>query len=371
MLFGITIFFKFIVVPVLLFVLLLLGWVYWAPISGGHPDAASWRRIKSSPHFNGNVFLNLKPLMVTRKKGRVPLIVTFLNSLLAPPPGREPGEALPTEVVDKAAIVEGSITWLGHSTILLRTGGTTLLFDPVFHRASPLFCAGKPFAMTHPPQLTNLPEIDAVLISHDHYDHLDYHGIKELRHRVGHFYVPLGVKGHLQRWGVPSEKVTELDWYESVREGGVTLTLAPTRHFSGRGVTNRFTTLWGSWVVQSPRLSFYFSGDSGYNSEFAITGKKFGPFDFACIESGAYDSRWPQVHMQPEDSVRVALDVQAKVVLPIHWAKFDLAFHPWREPIQRFLAEARKKGVPVTTPRIGQTFTLDALPETQWWKDVK
>lgn len=247
--------------------------------------------------------------------------------------------------------------------------------DPIFYNASPVPGFVRPYKMTNRPQIKDLPNIDAVLISHDHYDHLDYEAIQEMENKVKHFYVPLGVKAHLQRWGVSDDKITEFDWYESTQIGDVKLILTPSRHFSGRGLTNRNSTLWASWVVKSPQISLFFSGDSGYGKHYKEIGKRFGPFDVALMEDGQYNERWPDIHMMPEQSVQASIDLKAKHVLPVHWGKYNLSLHKWKEPIQRFLAEADKNNIITLTPKIGQQFTLESppTPQTQgkWWKGVE
>lgn len=242
---------------------------------------------------------------------------------------------------------------------------------PFFYRASPLPFGGNPFAQKQPTLPADFPPLDAVLISHDHYDHLDYRAIQELKDKTGHFYVPLGVKAHLQRWGIADDKITEMDWYETAALDDVNIMLAPARHFSGRNFNNRFTTLWGSWVVKSPSFSLFFNGDSGYGKHFAEIGERFGPFDVVLMENGAYNSSWAQIHMQPAQSVQAALDVRARMVLPIHWAKYDLALHEWREPIERFMAAAKNKPLQVATPHLGEVFDYRAPPQRDWWKTAK
>jgi len=208
-----------------------------------------------------------------------------------------------------------------------------------------------------------------VLISHDHYDHLDHLTIGQLASNTRLFLVPLGNQAHLLRWGVPKANIIELDWFESHRVGETTFTLTPSRHFSGRGLTNRFSTLWGSWVVKSEELSVFFGGDSGYTKDFKDIGERLGPFDIAFIENGAYDKQWSQIHMVPEQSVQATIDLNAQLFFPIHWGKFDLAKHRWVEPIERAVTEAEKRGVPVVAPIIGQVFQLDMPPFETWWSN--
>lgn len=372
MLHGLFVVLKWLLPICLCLVLGSFAFLWWAPTFGGNPDEKSLAAITSSKHFNGSVFVNLSPTVVGTESGESPSLFSWLSSVLFPPPGKQPGEPLPSMAIDpKRATMDQHFTWLGHSTIMFAEAGKTVLIDPVFYRASPVIVGGKPFAIRNAPTADDLPAIDAVLISHDHYDHLDHRAIKELNPKVGHFYVPLGVKAHLQRWGVADQKITGLDWYESARLGELRFTLMPSRHFSGRRFSNRNSTLWGAWMIKSPDLSLYFSGDSGYSKEFAQIGRAYGPFDLAFIENGAYNAQWAQIHMTPEESVQAALDLRAQVVLPIHWGKFDLAYHPWREPVERFLAAAHNKPMRVTTPVIGQSFTLGALPVEKWWEDVK
>ena len=254
----------------------------------------------------------------------------------------------------------------------MKTSNVTIITDPVFHRASPLsFLGPKPFDMTNIPRIDDLPEkIDVVLITHDHYDHLDYKTIKKIHPKVGKFFVPLGVKSHLIKWGVPQEKIEEIEWYENASYKNTDFTLTPTRHFSGRSLGNRDSTLWGGWIIKSETQNIYISGDGGYSSEFKKIGDKYGPFDIAFVENGAYNIGWKNTHMFPEESVAAAIDVNAKVAMPIHWGKFDLSTHHWLDPINRFTKEAQNKNLTIATPQIGQTFTLNPLiPQTRWWED--
>ncbi|MDO4906020.1 MAG: MBL fold metallo-hydrolase [Lautropia sp.] len=374
--------FKLILVLIkwLLVIAVLIGipaamFVFLHPVFGGTPDAASQARINASPNYNGSVFVNLDPTEITPIDGahaEKPSIVDLMMSVTNPPPGKQPAEPVPTVAFDVAAMKEGSFVWLGHSSLLMRLDGKNLLLDPVFNRASPIPLGGAPFAMTHTPTVEQMPRLDAVLVSHDHYDHLDYRAIQALDDRTEHFYVPLGVKAHLQLWGVADDKITELDWHDSARLGGLTFTLAPSRHFSGRRLSNRFSTLWGAWVIESPQLSIYFNGDSGYGRHFALNGEKYGPFDIAFMENGAYNEKgWPLIHMTPEQSVQGAIELGAKQVVPVHWAKFDLAYHPWKEPIRRFIRAAADRNLPVGTPRIGEVSDLQNPSQDDWWESVK
>ncbi|UOO80932.1 MBL fold metallo-hydrolase [Uruburuella testudinis] len=362
---------KWLLAAALLLVAAVVAFVYLHPTFGGKPDAASMAKIQASPQFDGEKFNNAEPTGIDTSAGGSPSLLDWLSSVLNPPEGKQPGEPLPSVKLDAAQLQNGDFVWLGHSTVLLKTDNQTLITDPVFYRASPIALAGSPFAVTHTPITADLPPLDAVLISHDHYDHLDYRAIKEIAPKTKRFYVPLGVKAHLQRWGIADNKIIELDWHESAKLGNIDLTLAPARHFSGRNFNNRFSTLWGSWVVKSPDLSLYFNGDSGYGRHFADIGAQYGPFDFAMIENGAYNENWANIHMTPEQSVQAAQDVRAAAVMPVHWAKFDLAYHTWREPIERFMAAAEDTPLQTATPQIGQVFNIRQLPQVHWWEGVK
>ncbi|MBP7301623.1 MAG: MBL fold metallo-hydrolase [Brachymonas sp.] len=363
----------------LIFVVLLAAGTYlfirFHPVFGGQPDAQSMAKIRQSPHFNGEVFVNLEPTEIQLSDGdntEKPSIIGWLSSVTNPPAGKHPAEPVPTLPLDNAALKNDRFVWLGHSTLLFKLANKTLLLDPVFNRASPIFLGGAPFAMTHTYTVGELPPIDAVLISHDHYDHLDYRAIQELDSKTGHFYVSLGVKAHLQRWGVADSKITEMDWHEQAQFGDLRLTLAPARHFSGRTLHNRNSTLWGAWIVRSANLSLFFNGDSGYGKHFAMIGERYGPFDVAFMENGAYNPKgWPLVHMTPEQSAQAAADIRTKVAVPIHWGKFDLAYHTWKDPIQRFLQAAANQPYQTATPQIGQVFDLQNLPQGKWWESVK
>ena len=376
---------KWLVICIVGVIVLTYLFLRFAPTFGGLPDSDTQARINASPNFDGNTFVNLTSTnastidLSTGTASEQASEGNVLWQFIFPPKGKNPSEPVQSQKLNllNEPLTDGEFVWLGHSTVLFKTAGKTLITDPVFHRASPLPIGGKPFAYQNTPTVADLPNVDAVLISHDHYDHLDHKAIAQINAKTGHFYVPLGVKSHLMRWGVPSDKISEFDWYESVKLDDVELTFTPTRHFSGRRLTGHRTTLWGSWAVVSPDLSVYFSGDGGYSPEFANIGERFGGFDVAFIEDGAYNERWRDVHMLPEESAQAGFDLKAKVVLPIHWGKFDLSMHEWREPIRR-ITQAVHQGnanrpaneqITLATPSVGQVFDLDDLPNEAWWED--
>lgn len=350
----------------------LLGFAYYRlhPVFGGQPDEASLARIRASKAYDGAQFTNLEPTPLFTGDEQ-PSVFMALLKFVKPTPHKNPAQPLPTVPLNLSQLKNGSIAWLGHSSVLFQMGDLVFLTDPVFHNASPLPLTGRPFAMTHAPAVAGLPAIDAVLISHDHYDHLDYRAIQEIDSRTKRFFVPLGVKAHLQRWGVASRKITELDWHEQVHLGQTAIIFVPARHFSGRTL-RRNTTLWGGYVIKSPGMSLYFSADSGYGKHFLDIISKYAPFDFVMIENGAYNSKWALIHETPEQAAQAARDVKAMKVMPIHWGKFDLSDHPWKEPIERFLRAAQLHSLDVATPRIGQVFQMgQPLPKEKWRESVQ
>lgn len=288
-----------------------------------------------------------------------------------------PDQAIPMVDLSGAAIEAASgddvaLYRLGHSSILLDLAGEYWLLDPVFaDRASPVQWMGPKRFHQAPVELEDLPPIKGVLISHDHYDHLDKQTMRYLADKVEHFVVPLGVDGHLKKWGVDAERIQALDWWQSVELDGLTLTATPTQHFSGRGLTDGNQTLWASWVIEHEAAKIYFSGDSGYFEGFKQIGEKFGPFDLTLMENGAYDKDWPEVHMSPEETMQAQLDLGGKAMLPIHNGTFDLALHAWFEPLERLHELSLENNVSMITPLMGQRLSLEHLDSTwAWWQEM-
>ncbi len=270
---------------------------------------------------------------------------------------------------------ELAATWLGHATVLLEIEGRWLLTDPVWgDRVSPSSVIGPRRLHPVPMPLGDLPALDAVLISHDHYDHLDTETIDALvATQSASFVVPLGIGEHLSRWGVPENRIVELDWEESQEVAGLRLTCTEARHCSGRNLGGN-TTLWSSWVVAGERRRAFFGGDSGYTPAFAGIGERHGPFDLTLLPIGAYDARWREVHLDPEEAVRVHRELGGEVLLPIHWATFDLAFHDWADPAERVLRAATDVGVDLALPAPGLriehgTEHRSELPLAVWWRE--
>jgi L-ascorbate metabolism protein UlaG (beta-lactamase superfamily) len=286
----------------------------------------------------------------------------------------KPTEAVPLQVVSREELdnsTEDALVRLGHSTILMRLDGQYVMTDPVFSdRASPVQWAGPKRFHPSPISIEDLPHIKVVVISHDHYDHLDKAAIKQLIDKVDHFVTPLKVGDILIDWGVDEAKVTQLDWWQSKQVDDLNLVATPAQHFSGRGLTNRDETLWASWVIQSSSKNLFFSGDGGYFSGFKEIGDKYGPFDVTMIETGAYNELWADIHMMPEHSMQAHLDLKGKAMLPIHNGTFDLSMHDWFDPFEQITALAEKHNVNVLTPIFGQSIDLShPLSRTAWWKE--
>ncbi len=287
-----------------------------------------------------------------------------------------PKAPIPLQSITKEVLTKNenqpTIYRLGHSSVLIRLDGEYVLTDPVFsERASPVQWMGPKRFHPLPLSLQDLPALKAVLISHDHYDHLDKTSVRILDKKVERFIVPTGVGAYLREWGVASNKITELAWWQSLSLGSLQFTATPAQHFSGRGLTDRDTTLWASWVIAGREARIFFSGDSGYFGGFQEIGERLGPFDLTLIETGAYNDLWSEIHMKPEESVQAHLDLRGRVMVPIHNSTFDLALHDWFEPLERALAAAEVHGSTVLTPIIGAPVNVLAPQITQtWWREM-
>ncbi|MGQ8336688.1 MBL fold metallo-hydrolase [Sunxiuqinia sp. A32] len=345
------------------------------PSFGGKAEGNRLLRMQQSPNYKDGKFQN--PVETNVQTKDMPFF-KVLNEFLFKNEGKVPEKPLPTlkysEATDNSN--KARITWLGHSTIILEIDGKRILTDPVFgKRISPYsFLGTKPFPYTNSYQLNDLPQIDLVLISHDHYDHLDYEVIKQLRNTQVTFVMPLGVGIHLEHWGIDASQINELDWWESYDfTDNLKFTATPARHFSGRGLNNRFSTLWASWVIESRSTAerIFFGADSGYFPGYKEIGEKFESFDLVMLECGQYSPYWPYIHMAPEETLQAAKGLNAKTLLPIHWAKYKLSIHPWKEPVERLLKAADTDVPEITTPQIGQSFVIgEAYPKTRWWAEL-
>jgi len=347
----------------------------WLAAFGAGPAGDRRERILRSPQFDGKRFRNPIPTHTIRGHD----VLETLRLQLTAGPERYPARAIPVvprSAADFAAPPASGLrlTWLGHASALVEIDGRRLLVDPVWsERVSPSSAVGPRRFFAPPLALDGLPELDAVLVSHDHYDHLDMQTVQALARRPAAFVVPLGVGAHLERWGVAPGRIRELDWNESARFGDVAVTATPARHFSGRGLTDRDRTLWSSFVIAGPRHRVFYSGDSGDFDGFRRVGREHGPFDASLMSVGAYGPTWPDVHMLPEDLVRAHTELQADLFLPVHWATFNLAFHAWNEPVERASAEARVRGVRIAVPRPGESLEPSAdaaAAAADWWRTL-
>jgi L-ascorbate metabolism protein UlaG (beta-lactamase superfamily) len=357
-------------------VLVAAGWAVLSQPQFGAPlEGARLARAQANPQFRDGRFVNLEP--------EAPSTTSLVDYALRQFSGeevREPPAPVPVLAVDRQALPAAPPAsglrafWIGHASTYVEIDGLRILLDPVFaERVSPLPIGPRRF---HPPPiaLADLPPIDAVLISHDHYDHLDMDTVRHLAQRGARFFVPLGIGAHLERWGVPSRQVEELEWWQERSLGSVRIVCTPTRHYSGRGLGNRSATLWSSWSVLGPQHRFFYSGDTGFGKLFKDIGARLGPFDMAFIKIGAYGpgAAWTDIHMTPEQAVQVHRDVRGRRMFPVHWSTFNLAFHDWDEPIRRAVSAATRLGVDLVTPRVGEVVDADApFESTRWWLAVR
>ncbi len=299
---------------------------------------------------------------------------TVVKKMFGEHDSRIPHKKLPEVKPDLVEFLKPSqklkFIWLGHSTLLLNLEGQTILIDPVFFNASPVSFLVKRF-QDPVIKLEELPPIDVIVISHDHYDHLDKQTIRFFQKKSTVFFVPTGVGGHLKEWGIDSKRITELTWGKSGIHQDIIYRATPAQHFSGRGLFDRNTTLWASWILESKTEKIFYSGDSGYGPHFKEIGNEYGPFDYAFMENGQYNERWPDVHMQPEESLQALLDVNAHTVIPVHWGMFDLSLHHWTEPITRTHAIAKAWDIPIITPRLGEVVDANHKPDQAWWNEFK
>jgi L-ascorbate metabolism protein UlaG (beta-lactamase superfamily) len=343
----------------------------WLASFGGKLEGARLERARRSPQFDGTRFVNSVPTALMQPGSTWEM----LRHQLLGDEERVPRRALPVvprSAADYATPPASGLraTWIGHASTLVELDGQRLLTDPVWsERCSPSTLLGP--RRFHPPPiaLEALPPIDVVIISHDHFDHLDMATVRALAARGTRFAVPLGVGAHLEAWSIPAGQITELDWGESVRVGGLELTATPARHYSGRNPLRRDGTLWASWVVKGPRHRIFFSGDTGYFDGFRAIGAAHGPFDLTLIKIGACDRTWQDIHLSPEEAVRAHRDLGGRLLLPVHWGTFNLAFHAWNAPPEEAVTAAAALGVDLVIPRPGQWFEAATPPPLDpWWR---
>jgi L-ascorbate metabolism protein UlaG (beta-lactamase superfamily) len=336
------------------------------PLTSGDKRAD---RIRRSPQFKDGAFHNPMAVHTAAPSGPPPKL---LRDLLTDRETRRPSGRVPLLTPPAVEPSPDGLRaiWLGHASTLVEIEGRRVLFDPVWsRRVSPSQLIGPKRLHPVPMELGELPAIDAIVISHDHYDHLDLATVRALtRAQTAPFLVPLGIGAHLTRWGVPQERIVELDWEEDAPVAGLRFTATAARHFSGR-TFSRNDTLWGSWVVAGARRRVFYAGDSGYFEGYAGIGAQHGPFDLTLMPIGAYSPAWPDIHMNPEEAVRAHLDLGGRLMLPVHWATFTLALHPWAEPVDRLWTEAKARDARIVVPRPGERVDVDEAPAVDgWWE---
>ena len=338
-------------------------------VFGKIPSGERLEACTKSYHYREGKFQNIEPTSVMRDN--VSMFKLF-RDFFGKPKSVTPAKEIPFVQTNLLHLDSDkpSIVWFGHSSYLIQSGGINILVDPVFSgHASPFTFFGKSFPGTDNYRVEDFPPIDILLITHDHYDHLDYATILALHPKVNKIVTSLGVGAHLEFWGIEKSKIVELDWWErQAIQAGIEMTAAPARHFSGRGLT-RAKTAWSSFVLEIHGYRLFLGGDSGYDAQFKTIGEKYNGFDLAFLECGQYGVDWPNIHMLPEETLKASMDLRAKVLLPVHWAKFALSTHAWNEPPQRLLAAAQKEDQALVIPMIGQIYTLgDHFQQANWWE---
>ncbi|MCX7172886.1 MAG: MBL fold metallo-hydrolase [Proteobacteria bacterium] len=343
---------------------------------GKKPDGLRLERMKASLLWVEEGFRNIYPIPRGLRSTAVarPTLKDFLCGGERRVPGRPLPSDNPAPVWAEPPATGLRATWLGHSTVLIEIDGLRVLTDPVWgQRASPSRLAGPKRFQPVPIPLRALPPIDLVLVSHDHYDHLDYPTIRELAHSDVPFVTSLGVGSHLEAWGVPAHRITELDWWEShtLPNADLTVTAAPSQHFSGRALKDRNSTLWSSLVIRSPRHGVFFSGDTGLTTEYSTIRERLGPFDLVMLVVGAFHPAWGDIHLGPENALEALALLGGGAFLPVHWGTFSLAMHAWDEPAETLLALAPATGAQLVMPRLGEPVEPAHVDHvTPWWRGV-
>lgn len=351
-------------------VIVLAGFIFLnQPQFGKHASGERLERITGSPHFKNGKFENLSytPDLAENVSYYTVLKEFFFNKSKR----NLPADTLPSEKTDLFALEpdENALVWLGHSSYFLQLDGKKFLIDPVMSgSASPVKFTTRSFPGSDVYTTEDMPEIDYLLITHDHWDHLDYETVVKLKPKIKRVITGLGTGAHLEYWGYNPAIIIEKDWNEEVLlDSGFVLNTTPARHFSGRGL-KRNQSLWTSFVLKTPGMKIYIGGDSGYDAHFKTIGEEHGPFDLAILECGQYNAYWKYIHMMPEETVQAAVDLKARRLMPVHWSKFSLALHDWDEPIIRVVEESKKRNLPVLHPLIGEAVLLkDSITSRPWW----
>lgn len=338
---------------------------------GKSPNKKARESYMNSGHFDGKRFQNEIPTgTLTESIGQI--LKEKKESKNTP---IVPSKTIPVLPIDtnefKTVSADVNYWWLGHSSILMEIENKRILIDPVFSkRVAPAQWFGPKRTHPTPIELEDLPKIDVVLISHDHYDHLDFTTVKYLKKEDIIWMVPLGVGSHLKKWGVDPSRIKEFNWWDEMKIDNLTFAATPARHFSGRGIFDRSKTFWASWTILSPTQKVFYSGDTGYGPHFKAIQEKYGSFDLAFIQIGAYSKNWPDIHMYPEEGLQTMKDLKSNVIFPVHWCSFNLALHTWAEPIER-LYKGNTDNLKIVLPKVGEKMNLDSSTPHKWWDEVK
>ena len=358
----------------LFFIIGMTLYLKFHPQFGGTMSASDKARYTQSKNWDGQKFVNLTDTAMVSFNPRT--IFNLLREQFANAKTKAPKTSIPVEPFDALKFNSQAnlpkFIWYGHAVLLLQINGKNLLIDPMFGSDTTPIAPfpNKRFSENTLAIIDELPPIDAVLITHDHYDHIDYASIKKIKGKVDTYFVSLGSARHLAHWGIKATQIKEFDWWDHIDFHGIKITFTPSRHFSGRGLFDRAKVLWGGWVFQTKAHSIYWSGDGGYGNHFKEIGQKFGPFDWAFMECGQYNNAWRQIHLFPDESVHAGIDAKGKICIPYHWGGFALAMHPWKEPIEQFVATAEASQVAICTPKIGEVVILGEEPKEYWWKEI-
>lgn len=345
------------------------------PQFGGNMTQELKSRYENSPQWDGKKFVNQS---VTTMDMNLSTMGGLLKEQFTNRKVRSPEKPLPILPLNKekyqANPAVPKFVWYGHSVLLLQINGKNILIDPMLGPdASPIapFSAAR-FSKNSLDVIDQLPPLDAILLTHDHYDHLDLASIRKLTSKTNRWLVALGVARHLNRWGIAADSITEFDWWEEADLEGIRLIFTPSRHFSGRGLSDRAKSLWGGWVFLTETHRIFWSGDGGYDEHFKEVGRRFGPFDWGFMECGQYNHRWHAIHMYPEEAVQAGVEAGVKHAVPVHWGGFALALHTWQDPVERFSTEARRIELGYSTPELGEVVIMGDEPGHRgWWTSLR
>jgi len=339
---------------------------------GGKITQEDKDRFAHSPQWNGKVFKNQLETSMDMSPLQIPTLLkeNFKQRKVKSPKqdfALKPFNLEAFETADSQV----AYSWYGHSALMMRINGKNLLIDPMLGPdASPIApFKTKRFSLNVLDVVDDFPQLDAILITHDHYDHLDYTSIRKLKNKCSKWLVALGVGRHLVSWGIPKEQIQEFDWWDETVLGNINITFTPSRHFSGRGTTDRAKSLWGGWVFKTDAHAVYWSGDGGYGPHFKTIQERLGSFDLGFMECGQYNKRWHAIHMYPEEAVQAAIEAEVRLAVPVHWGAFSLALHTWWDPIMRFTETASQEGLNFHSPKLGSVYILgESLETEQWWR---